>query len=111
MPVQFELSLRSLIGLHRDGKAKQIAWESRPPPRIDGYTVGLNASDPSSQLRHGGERHPDADEVLFLLSGRLEVHLEAEDGSGPSVKSHLARQSSSHRASGTVFERLKPVDS
>ena len=28
---------------------------------------------------HGGEMHPDADEVIFLISGRVDVVLE-EDG-------------------------------
>jgi quercetin dioxygenase-like cupin family protein len=42
--------------------------------------VGINSSDPNSQPRHAGERHPDGDEVLILLTGRLEVHIEEEDG-------------------------------
>jgi hypothetical protein len=81
MILRFELTSRNLIGLQRDGKVRQVTWESGPPPRIDGYTVGINSSDPASPPRHAGERHPDADEVILVLSGRLEVYLEDENGS------------------------------
>lgn len=29
---------------------------------------------------HGGEMHPDGDEVLFLISGKIDVVLEQNDG-------------------------------
>ena len=67
----------SLLGLGRDGRATLVAWKSGPPPRIDGLTIGapmLTRNPP-----HAGEMHPDADEVLFLISGRIDVVLE-EDG-------------------------------
>jgi hypothetical protein len=88
MPLQFELSSRNLIGLQRDGKVRRVTWESGPPPRIDGYTVGINASDPASPPRHAGERHPDADEVILIISGRLEVRLEEDDGSETVCEAH-----------------------
>jgi mannose-6-phosphate isomerase-like protein (cupin superfamily) len=80
MPLQIDLSASRLICLDRAGNVSMVTWESGPPPRIDGYTVGLNTSDPSREPRHGGERHPDADEVLFLISGRLQVTLDEEAG-------------------------------
>ena len=79
MPLQFELG-RFLVGLQRNGEARRIDWESGPPPRIDGYVVGLSATEPGSPPRHNGERHPDADEVLFLISGLIDVVVEGEDG-------------------------------
>ena len=79
MPLQFGLG-RSLIGLDREGEVRLVPWESGPPPRIDGYVVGLTRSEPGSPPRHAGERHPDADEVLVLISGRIEVLLEEKEG-------------------------------
>jgi mannose-6-phosphate isomerase-like protein (cupin superfamily) len=49
-----------------------------PPRRIDGYTIGaipnIEGSGP-----HGGEVHPDGDEFLYLVSGRLELILDDGD--------------------------------
>ena len=83
MPLQFELS-KSILGIYRDGHTGVVPWESGPPPRIDGYIVGLVAGDPSRPPRHAGERHPDADEVLVLISGAIDVLMEDESG-GESV--------------------------
>jgi quercetin dioxygenase-like cupin family protein len=76
MSKTFELS-GSLVGLYRDGRAALVPWESGPPPRIDGYVVGC--TEFSRPAPHAGERHPEGDEVLLLLSGRAAVILE-EDG-------------------------------
>jgi mannose-6-phosphate isomerase-like protein (cupin superfamily) len=68
------------VGLERGtGHAVFVAGTpGRPPNRIEGYTVQ------SSALRgpppHGGEMHPDADELLYLLSGHIRVRLELKDG-------------------------------
>jgi quercetin dioxygenase-like cupin family protein len=47
-----------------------------PPERIDGLTVGIVTltHDPP----HGGEVHPDGDEILYVISGRLRVTGESE---------------------------------
>src|SRR5262249_1804548 len=75
--------LEARMGIYRDGSARPMAREPGRPPRIDGYIVGWNLSDPNDSPRHGGELHPDADEVLVIVAGRMEVLLE-EDGAGPS---------------------------
>ncbi len=49
-----------------------------PPMRIDGYTLGV--AHRSANAPHGGEMHPDGDEVLYLISGRVGVTLEEESG-------------------------------
>jgi mannose-6-phosphate isomerase-like protein (cupin superfamily) len=67
----------SLLGLYRDGQTRLVAWESGPPPRIDGYTIGTPVM--ARPAPHNGEMHPDGDEVLFLISGRLEVVLEEDE--------------------------------
>ena len=42
-----------------------------PPERIDGMTVGIVTMDQDAP--HGGEIHPDGDEFLYVISGRLRV--------------------------------------
>lgn len=42
-----------------------------PPRRIDGMTAGIVTM--SRDPPHGGEMHPDGDEVLYVISGRVEV--------------------------------------
>ena len=75
----FELSGRT-VGLDREtGRAVFVARApGRPPNRIVGYTV--QSSPLGGPPPHGGEMHPDADELLYLLSGRIRVRLELEDG-------------------------------
>jgi mannose-6-phosphate isomerase-like protein (cupin superfamily) len=68
---------RSLLGLHRNGQARLVAWESGPPPHIDGYVIGTPMM--TQPAPHNGEMHPDGDEVLFLISGRLDVVLEEHE--------------------------------
>jgi hypothetical protein len=67
---------QSLLGLYRNGQTHLVAWESGPPPRIDGYVIGTPVMARSAP--HNGEMHPDGDEVLFLISGRLDVVLEED---------------------------------
>lgn len=76
--VAFELSGR-IIGLERQtGRAVLVERSSDKPWRIDGYTIESSAL--AGPPRHGGEMHPDADEFLYLASGRIRVRLELEDG-------------------------------
>ena len=42
-----------------------------PPLRIDGMTVGIVTMEHNAP--HGGEVHPDGDELLYVISGRLSV--------------------------------------
>lgn len=55
-----------------------LEWSDGPPPRIDGYNVG--APFMTTNAPHAGERHPDGDELLFLISGRVDVVLDEPDG-------------------------------
>ncbi len=45
--------------------------EPGPPKRIEGMTVGIVTM--SGNAPHGGEVHPDGDEILYVISGRLRV--------------------------------------
>jgi mannose-6-phosphate isomerase-like protein (cupin superfamily) len=75
----FELSGR-IVGLEREsGRAVLVerrTWST--PWRIEGYTVELSAlGGPPVNV---GELHPDADELLYLISGRIRVRMELADG-------------------------------
>ncbi len=72
---------REVIGFDRtDRRARIIEQEpGRPPKRIDGMSVGAPAielGDPP----HGGEMHPDGDELLIVVSGAVTLSLELADG-------------------------------
>jgi quercetin dioxygenase-like cupin family protein len=62
----------------RAGVAQIVTSPPGPPVRIDGYTVGvipvLDGPSP-----HRGEVHPDGDELLYLVSGVVEVVLDDGD--------------------------------
>lgn len=45
--------------------------EPGPPKRIDGMTVGIINMDSDSP--HGGEMHPDGDEILYVISGKIRI--------------------------------------
>lgn len=66
------------VGLLRDGGSRWIEPAPGPPPRVDGFVVG--APRMLHDAPHGGERHPDGDELLLLISGAVEVVLEEEGG-------------------------------
>jgi mannose-6-phosphate isomerase-like protein (cupin superfamily) len=68
---------KQVVGLARStGEACFMARTDAGPPRIDGYTVGapIVTQDPP----HGGEMHPDGDELLYVVSGRINVSLELD---------------------------------
>ena len=72
----FDLS-QVLVALMRDGSARELQWKGGPPPRVEGYNV--SAPFVTGPAPHNGERHPDGDELLYVISGRMSVFLE-EDG-------------------------------
>ncbi len=74
----FDLS-GSTVALFRSGASEVTANTPGPPRRVDGFTVGAPVM--TRNAPHGGEMHPDGDELLFLLSGRADVVLE--DGREP----------------------------
>jgi mannose-6-phosphate isomerase-like protein (cupin superfamily) len=79
----FELA-RTPVGIDRDGHVRLLPAADGPPPLIDGLTVGLVLM--TSSPPHGGEMHPDGDEVLVLLSGRVDVVVEEGGTGGPGVE-------------------------
>jgi mannose-6-phosphate isomerase-like protein (cupin superfamily) len=73
----FELAGR-IVGLERKTGRAVLVERSSSAWRIDGYTVESSAL--GGPPMHNGELHPDADELLYLLSGRIRVRLELEGG-------------------------------
>jgi mannose-6-phosphate isomerase-like protein (cupin superfamily) len=71
----FDLS-QAVVGLLRDGSSRLIPNAPGPPARVSGLTVGAPLM--TRNAPHGGERHPDGDELLYLISGRVSVILERE---------------------------------
>src|SRR6202023_3098549 len=54
--------------------ADSIVWN----PAVDGILWGESLQEQNGD--HGGERHLDADEVLYLISGAFRLSLELDDG-------------------------------
>jgi mannose-6-phosphate isomerase-like protein (cupin superfamily) len=75
----FSLAER-VVGLVRETGDACFVERARPGPpgRIEGYTVGVNNITGDSP--HNGELHPDADELLYLISGAVDIDLELESG-------------------------------
>jgi mannose-6-phosphate isomerase-like protein (cupin superfamily) len=69
-PTPFDPSKYS-IGLDRDFVASAVAERPDPPVPVNGVTFGVATMSQNSP--HGGEMHPDGDEILYLISGRLRV--------------------------------------
>ncbi len=93
----------SVAALFSDGSSSVMESGGGPPVRIDGFTVGAPLMTRSAP--HRGELHPDGDELLYLISGHVEVVFEdggtADDvGLERSVTVEAARRSSSRLASG-----------
>ena len=60
-----------VIGMSRHLTATRLPEQPDPPLPVDGMTIGIATMSENSP--HGGEMHPDGDEVLYLISGRANV--------------------------------------
>ena len=69
-PVKFDPS-KFAIGVGRDFSAETIEERHDPHIPVDGATFGVATMHENSP--HNGERHPDGDEVLYLISGKVRV--------------------------------------
>jgi mannose-6-phosphate isomerase-like protein (cupin superfamily) len=67
---------RFVLDLHRDLSVAPRAAKPGPPERIDGVTIGFVSV--TRDAPHNGEVHPDGDEILFVISGRLRVIGESD---------------------------------
>ena len=69
-PVKFDPS-RFAIGISQEFRAELVADRPDPQLPVDGATFGIATMSENSP--HNGERHPDGDEVLYLISGKVRV--------------------------------------
>lgn len=74
-PKRFDPSIET-VGISRDLIVSIVPARPDPPIPVDGVTIGIATMFENSP--HGGEMHPDGDEVLYLISGRILVLFEEE---------------------------------
>jgi mannose-6-phosphate isomerase-like protein (cupin superfamily) len=67
--------LTKVFDIGRDLSITAREVKAGPPMRIDGMTVGIVTMDHDAP--HGGEVHPDGDEILYVISGRARVIAES----------------------------------
>ena len=63
--------------LLRDGTSEVVPTDGRPV-RVDGFTFGV-VPRMERPPPHRGEMHPDGDEFLYFVSGRVRVVLDDGD--------------------------------
>ena len=66
---------RCSFHIHRDLSITVAEQGPGPPERIDGMTVGFVTMEHDAP--HGGEVHPDGDEILYVISGGLSVSCDS----------------------------------
>jgi len=64
------------INIFRDLSVRPSKKRPGPPERVDGMTVGILTM--TEDAPHGGEIHPDGDEILYVISGKLRVTIESD---------------------------------
>ena len=69
---------RFCFNISRDLAITPAERKPGPPERIDGMTVGIVTMERDAP--HGGEIHPDGDEILYLISGALSVTSDSNPG-------------------------------
>jgi uncharacterized RmlC-like cupin family protein len=60
-----------IIGLSGDFAATKMPERPDPPVLFSGVTFGVATM--LENAPHGGEMHPDGDEVLYLISARVKI--------------------------------------
>ena len=65
-----------VFDIHPDLSVSTRARKAGLPERIEGMTLGIVTL--TQDAPHGGEVHPDGDEILYVISGRLRVIGESD---------------------------------
>ena len=58
---------RCAFDIHKDLSVSTREQKPGPPERMDGMSMGIVTMDHNPP--HGGEVHPDGDEILYVISG------------------------------------------
>ena len=61
----------SSIAISRDLRMSLVGHRPGRPPLCDGLMIGI--VDMSRDPPHGGELHPDGDELIYIISGKVSV--------------------------------------
>jgi mannose-6-phosphate isomerase-like protein (cupin superfamily) len=69
---------RFSFNIGRDLSISAAERKPGPPERIDGMSVGILTME--ADAPHGGEVHPDGDEVLYVISGGLSITSDSNPG-------------------------------
>jgi quercetin dioxygenase-like cupin family protein len=64
-----------VFDISRDFSISLRQQKPGPPQRVDGMTVGIVSMNKDAP--HNGEVHPDGDELLYVIAGRVEITLES----------------------------------
>ena len=72
-PTRFDANIDT-IGVGRDLIAIRVPMQADPPIPVDGLTIGI--AEMSEKSPHAGEMPTDGDEVLYLISGHVNVVFE-----------------------------------
>ena len=64
------------VAINRKFSAQIMPARADPAVPVDGYTFGVATMTENSP--HDGEMHPDGDEVLYLIDGKVRVTLETD---------------------------------
>jgi quercetin dioxygenase-like cupin family protein len=78
IPVQPQDLASGYLVLSSDGAVSALEAEPGPPPQVPGVLIGAPLM--TANAPHAGEIHPDGDEVLYVVSGGVDVVLEEPGG-------------------------------
>jgi quercetin dioxygenase-like cupin family protein len=92
----------SVLDIHPDWSVALRSRRPGPPERVDGMTVGIVTVE--GEGPHGGECHPDGDEILYVISGELILHADAMAGPVrvPAGKACVVRRGEWHKVTSEV---------
>jgi mannose-6-phosphate isomerase-like protein (cupin superfamily) len=68
-----DVMVKATVGVTRDN-GDTVVWD----PQVEGLLA--SEAEMSESSRHGGERHLDADEFVYLVSGAARIALEPDQG-------------------------------
>jgi quercetin dioxygenase-like cupin family protein len=68
---------RHSLDIYKDWSISARERKPGPPERVDGMTVGIVSM--TKNAPHGGEVHPDGDEILYVISGQVRVSCDSMD--------------------------------
>jgi mannose-6-phosphate isomerase-like protein (cupin superfamily) len=100
----------SVAHLAHDGSMTITDAPPGPPRRIDGYSIGA-IPDIDGPGPHDGEVHPDGDELLFVVSGAMELILDDGDERAPGAETRVVlRAGDAYVVPRGVWHRVEPLE-